>query len=1326
MASEARPARRPLWLRILLGMFGLILGLVLLALGAAAWLLGTESGARMLVPRLLERTEGAVAVHGLHGPLIGPLRIERIVVERTNERIELTDVRLDWRARALLDRTLHVRALHVARVVVTSRIEQTPEPATGAPDSLALPLALRIEEVRVDQGELRRGPAPLASFGPLALGLNYANAQYLLDLRRFGAAPELEGASANAGLRGRLDLSARQPFPLSGRFSFDSKARIDERTVGAEGTLVLDGTLQELLTRLELNINGAPLAGRAVLHPFSDQLLGSAELRGHAIDLRALDPALPRTALELTLDADAEGAGMLRLQNQSPASLDQRGLPLQQLTLRFRQQPGALEFEDLRVRLGSASGAARSAGEVVGKGRYANGALTLALRTDKLDLQRIDARMRSTRLSGSVDARHADGRQEFTLALTEPFGRQRIALDAHAILADAAIEIRRAELQAGAGRLRAEGMVALEGSQAFRARGAVSRFRLHDFGRFEQVPEMNLNGSFSLEGARAPQLQADLQFDIADSRLGGQPMSGAGRARLRGERLEVPQLSLASGANRLSLQGQLDDGDAELAFSLQAPRLGQLGPSFGGALFAEGSASGSLQRPAINASWQAQDARLPGDLRIGSMQGHADLQLDLHLDRDAALMLRGGEAALEATDLQRGDQRVARLDARLRFAPQPGAPLAFDLDARGIDAGGAAIESAVVNVDGTTARHTLQARLTEKGQQWAARLAGGLAGLDAPADPRWEGRLEGLEASGRINARSSTSAPLLLSREQVRIEDLQLAIEGGQIRLDRFERNAEGFASRGQVLRLQVAPLLALLGGERPVQTDLVLGGEWDLRYDETLNGRLALRRESGDLTVLGTAPVTLGLSALRAEAEARDGRLRLDAEAAGQRMGRIRLDAATRLGDGDNGLALAPDAALEGRARIDIPSLAWLAPLVNPVIAADGRLLGDIALGGTVGTPAISGRIDGDALRVAHAELGLDLRQGTLRSEFNGDRLLLEGLNFEGAQGRLHVSGPVELGDAPSARLLLEADRFAVLNRPDRRLVLSGDSRITWQKERAMVTGAFTVNSGYFDIGQADRPTLSDDVVIVGQQNGEQRGLAAAIDVTVGFGDGVTVQGRGLDARVGGQLRLLSDAGEAPQAEGRLRVLKGTFSAYGRELAIEQGELRFAGPLNNPALDILAMRRGQEVEAGVSVRGTVLAPRITLVSEPVVPDAEKLAWLVIGRSLANAGAGELGSLQAAAAALLAQGAAAGVQSRIASAFGLDTFSVGTSDDTLQQRIVTLGKQLSSRLYVGYQHGLESAASVVQLRYLLTPRLSVEAEAGARSALSLFYNIAFD
>jgi translocation and assembly module TamB len=216
------------------------------------------------------------------------------------------------------------------------------------------------------------------------------------------------------------------------------------------------------------------------------------------------------------------------------------------------------------------------------------------------------------------------------------------------------------------------------------------------------------------------------------------------------------------------------------------------------------------------------------------------------------------------------------------------------------------------------------------------------------------------------------------------------------------------------------------------------------------------------------------------------------------------------------------------------------------------------------------------------------------------------------------------------------------------------------------------------------------------------------------------------------GRLRITSEPGSQLRAQGTVSIAKGTWSAYGRKLAIEQGVLRFSGPINNPALDILAMRRTQDqgprldVEAGVAVRGTVLAPRVTLVSEPTVPDAEKLSWLVLGHGLDNAGTSDLGALQTAAGALLSQGAASTVQSHIATAFGLDDFKIATSQDNLQQRIVTLGKRLSSRLYVSYEQSLKTATSVVLLRYALSERLTVEAEAGTRSALSLLYNMMFD
>ncbi|HAF55161.1 MAG TPA: hypothetical protein DCL01_08085, partial [Thauera sp.] len=55
--------------------------------------------------------------------------------------------------------------------------------------------------------------------------------------------------------------------------------------------------------------------------------------------------------------------------------------------------------------------------------------------------------------------------------------------------------------------------------------------------------------------------------------------------------------------------------------------------------------------------------------------------------------------------------------------------------------------------------------------------------------------------------------------------------------------------------------------------------------------------------------------------------------------------------------------------------------------------------------------------------------------------------------------------------------------------------------------------------------------------------------------------------------------------------------------------------------LNIVALRKGLEVEAGVAVTGSAKRPQIRLVSEPNVPDPAKLSWIVLGRA-PDAGAG--------------------------------------------------------------------------------------------------------
>ena len=1282
---------------------------------ACAWLLGTTSGARTLLMAFGE----AVDAQGVEGRIAGPLQIARLHIRQKDSLIELSDIRLAWRPLDLLRGTLHIDSLQARHVLVSGGGDEKKRESPRLPEQIGLPLTLRIDELRVGGGEIRSGTDTLATLGPLALRLNFDGSRYQLVLDRLAAGSARENGQFSADFSGNATLSAVKPYAIDGRFASKSEARIEERSLGAVGTLTLGGSLEQLEAAIELAVNRADLSGNVVLRPFSDSPLGRTRLSGSAIDLALFSPALPETALDVRLEADKDGIGELSVTNAAAGTWDAEKLPLHALALSFRQIPDGVTADRITIRLGTP---AQPAGEIRGHGRIA-GDTVLTLHTDALDLKRIDRRARPTQLTGEAELRQSGGTQEMRITLNEPLeNRQSLALDAHAVRSGQEVSLRRAELRAGNGLAKLAGQFTLDGRQAFNAQGTVSGFRLRELGAFPQLPDLDLNGKFSVQGTRQPQIDVDLSFNIADSRLAGQPLSGDGEARLRGEHLEVPRLLLAAGANRLNIEGQLTGDDARLSFALDAPQLEQLGSGFGGAVQASGTARGTLQKPRVDAEWNANGALLPGGIRIERMQGKTQVDLD----RSRAFMLASGNAVLNAAGLRRGEEQLSELAAQLRLSPQPNAPLVLDLRAKGISTARLRADQLVATANGTTAAHAIDVVLNEPGQAWTMKASGGLSQLDA--SPRWQGSIQSLDAKGRFIARLAAPSPLLLSAERVQLDNFLVDADSGRFAVDLFSRDDTGIATRGRIERLQVAKLLQHAAKPPPVRTDLELAGNWNVRIADTLTGTMSMRRERGDLTVLAKVPVSLGLDNLAASATASSGRLALQMQAAGRQLGRIDLNGGTAIGTSESRMAIPPDAPLNGSVRIDMPSLAWIGPLLSPTTVLDGRLQSDVALGGTVSQPNLGGRISGQDLRLALADLGLDLRQGTLDSEFRGEQLVIRALSFQGEEGKVSLSGPIDFGGGTvAAQLTLLAERFALLNRSDRRIVVSGASQFSWRDNRGKASGHFTVDAGFIDLGSADKPRLSDDVVIVGREE-KQAGNKTAfdLDVTVSLGDGIRLKGRGLDAWLAGQVRFQSDAGEPLRAQGTLNVVKGSYTAYGRELAIEQGLLRFRGALNNPSLDILAMRRGQEVEAGVSIRGTALSPRIALVSEPPLPDAEKLSWLVLGRGLASTGETDAGALQSAAAALLAQGAAAGVQSGASSGFGLDTLSVGTSQDNLQERIVTVGKRVSSRLYLGYQQGLESAASVVQVRYTLTPKLSLEAEAGTRSALLLFYNIAFD
>ena len=159
----------------------------------------------------------------------------------------------------------------------------------------------------------------------------------------------------------------------------------------------------------------------------------------------------------------------------------------------------------------------------------------------------------------------------------------------------------------------------------------------------------------------------------------------------------------------------------------------------------------------------------------------------------------------------------------------------------------------------------------------------------------------------------------------------------------------------------------------------------------------------------------------------------------------------------------------------------------------------------------------------------------------------------------------------------------------------------------------------------RAEQPSKADTAVDV------------TLDIRGNLGYRFYIRGAGLEARLDGALDISGRPGQL-LAEGNVRTRGGTYQGYGQRLQIQRGILTFQGPIENPALNVLAVRTGLPVDVGVSIGGTAARPIVRLYSDPSMTDVEKLNWLVLGRPPGAAGDGgqERALLSAAASALFA------------------------------------------------------------------------------------------
>jgi len=1317
----APPSARRGWVRAWLIAVATLLVVTALVAGAFIAWASSQSALDFVAREIALRSGGAVAIDGVRGSLWSTVQARTLTYRSDGLTVSAEDVALEWTPSALWSRMLAIRGLGARRITITLPPASGP---TRLPSSLALPFDVAIRHAAVGEVVLVDGEARRTLQG-VALGYHgSARAHVVHDAKL-----TLDGGR----LEGYARIGADAPFPLDGAVGFAGNATWH----GLSARVRVGGTLEALDLALIANAAGASAEGTARVTPFAATALPQASVKVRTLDLAAWWPGVPHTDLggtiTVALAADGGVSGTVDATNAASGPVDRDRLPLTALTGRYAYADGALELTELA---GEAGPRARVRGSaripLAEAGSFGSWRLTLT----RIDLAAIHSALVATNLSGRFDAVLSAAGQDVTADLAQ----DNLGLAFTARVRGDAFDVTRLSARAGAGEFAGRARFNLAGARPFSVEGKATRLDPSQLGRF---PPARLDGEVRASGTLEPTWVADVAVTLAPtSRFRDAPVYGSAQGRV------LREAGSAAAAGRPAREAGAFGG-----FALQDARVDvQLA---GAKLRAEGTygaSSGKLSAD-VDVPDLARVAKVLGEwapAALAPVQGRVRGKATLAGPRDDLV----ARFEVHGEGLQREGIAVGALDVRGDVgARSAGGRFTLTARAAKLDTPAGSYASASAKLDGTPAAHTIALALVGQDIDATLRAEGGIA------ERRWTGKVASLANRGAYPVTLVAPARLELGAGLVALDDARVAIAEGKVRIATLRVVDGRLSTTGSFDAVPVAALAQLAGAPLPMRSTLTLAGEWDVVAAPTLSGTLAVRRQDGDLyagrnnATDERGEIALGVSQLDVKAKLADDALTATLDAAATRVGTIRGKLAVGRGAGGEPGRFAADAPLEGSVVASLASLAPLQPFIGTLARVNGRVDADLQFRGTLGAAKFSGKLAGSDLRMDVPVYGLHWTDGVLRATLADGRLLLDEFSFRAGDGKFAASGVIaaahdgEAADAKAragagTRLTWRADRLRATNRPDLRLVVSGNGELAFVERHLAVTGSLKVDEGRVDVETAaPGTTLGDDVIIVGRPrppatSAKRFGAVPfGVDLALDLGSALQITGDGLQARLGGRVQVTAEPDGVLRAKGTIRTVNGSYYAFGQRLNIERGRLIFDGPIDNPALDIVALRKNLQVEAGVKVTGTARVPRVELTSEPPVPDGEKLSWLVLGQGLDQTTTGaDTAALQAAAAALFTGGRMP-LGTTLAQSIGLDDIAVrgsgslaagGSGTTGASGQVIAVGKRLSDRLYIVYEQGLSVAQNALRIEYALTRNITIRAEAGLVSGVGIYYRKSFN
>lgn len=413
---------------------------------------------------------------------------------------------------------------------------------------------------------------------------------------------------------------------------------------------------------------------------------------------------------------------------------------------------------------------------------------------------------------------------------------------------------------------------------------------------------------------------------------------------------------------------------------------------------------------------------------------------------------------------------------------------------------------------------------------------------------------------------------------------------------------------------------------------------------------------------------------------------------------------------------------------------------IVNPFIAprnVEGPVSYDLRLKGPLALSSLSGRVALEGGRLVAPTFGLELEGVRLAADLAGGRATLAGGASVRGGGEVALSGPVTLskpfdGDLSirlSAARLRDPELFDTTVSGNVRVngplaggaTISGDVSLGRTEVRVPSTG-LGADPVLREISHVHEPAAVHATrvragLVEAPGAAPRGGPSFGLDLAIAAPERIFVRGRGLDAELGGALRITGTTDNIVPS-GRFTLIRGRLDLLGKRFTVDEGMIELQGALT-PYIRFAAQSESNGITVTIVIEGEAYAPEIHFLSSPELPEEEVMAQLLFGRGLTSLSPLQAAQLASAVAQLAGTGGE-GIVGRLRNSIGLDDLDV-TADEN-GSAAVRAGKYLSEKVYTDVTVGAEGKTEI-NLNLDIRPGVTARGTLGSdgSSGIGIYY-----